>query len=108
MQSRPILTGADAKKTFEVIPQIDVSNIFSPDLAVRKKLAMEIGQAVKQVGFFYAVKPPVSTKLMGMLRCLLFPNPTKPNTFDQMSRSLSSRSSSICHSMPRWEPLSLS
>lgn len=65
-QSRPILKGADAKETFEFVPIVDVSNVFSPDLDVRKKLATEIGRAVREVGFFYAVNPPVATKLMGM------------------------------------------
>ncbi|KFY42142.1 hypothetical protein V494_02576 [Pseudogymnoascus sp. VKM F-4513 (FW-928)] len=63
-QSRPILSGSDAKDTFEFIPIIDVTDIFSPYLEVRKKLAAEIGRAVKDVGFFYAVNPPVSTNLM--------------------------------------------
>ncbi|KFX93731.1 hypothetical protein V490_04722 [Pseudogymnoascus sp. VKM F-3557] len=63
-QSRPILNGSDAKDTFEFIPIIDTTDIFSPDLEVRKKLAAEIGRAVKDVGFFYAVNPPVSTNLM--------------------------------------------
>lgn len=64
-QSRPILNGSDAKDSFEFIPIIDTTDIFSPDLEVRKKLAAEIGRAVKDVGFFYAVNPPVSTNLMG-------------------------------------------
>ncbi|KFY18623.1 hypothetical protein V491_04746 [Pseudogymnoascus sp. VKM F-3775] len=63
-QSRPILNGSDAKDTFEFIPIIDATDIFSPDLEARKKLATEIGRAVKDVGFFYAVNPPVSTNLM--------------------------------------------
>ncbi|CZR70226.1 uncharacterized protein PAC_20127 [Phialocephala subalpina] len=66
-QSRPILKGADAKETFEFIPIVDVTNVFSPDLEVRKKLAVEIGRAVTEVGFFYAVNPPVDTRLMGIL-----------------------------------------
>lgn len=64
-KSRPILNGSDAKDTFELIPIVDVGEIFSPDLGVRKKIATEIGRAVKNVGFFYAVNPPVSTNLMG-------------------------------------------
>ncbi len=70
-QSRPILKGADATQSFEFVPIVDVSNIFSPDLEVRKKLAKEIGRAVTEVGFFYAVNPPVATKLMGMQPRLL-------------------------------------
>lgn len=64
-QSRPILRGPDAKETFEFIPTIDCTNISSPDLEVRKKLAAEVGRAVREVGFFYAVNPPVNPKLMG-------------------------------------------
>lgn len=66
-QSRPILRGPDAKETFEFIPTVDMVNISSPDLEVRKKLATEVGQAMREVGFFYAINPPVETKLMGML-----------------------------------------
>ena len=65
-QSRPILKGADATETFNFIPIVDVSNVFSPDLQVRKKLAAEIGKAVTELGFLYAVNPPVEIKLMGM------------------------------------------
>lgn len=65
-QSRPILKGADATETFEFIPVVDVSDVYSPDLSVRTKLAKEIGRAVTEVGFFYAVNPPVDTKLMGI------------------------------------------
>ncbi len=66
-QSRPILQGADAKETFEFIPIVDVSNVLSPNFEVRKALAAEIGRAVTEVGFFYAINPPVDTKLMGTL-----------------------------------------
>jgi hypothetical protein len=65
-QSRPILRGPNAKDTFEFIPIVDVSNIMSPDLELRKKLAAEVGRAVREVGFFYAVNPPVDPKLMGI------------------------------------------
>lgn len=65
-QSRPILKGVDATETFEFIPIVDVNDVFSPDLEVRKKLAGEIGRAVTEVGFFYAINPPVDVKLMGM------------------------------------------
>ncbi|CAK7235701.1 hypothetical protein SCUCBS95973_009356 [Sporothrix curviconia] len=49
---RPVLIGAQVKRTFDAIPTVDVSNIFSPDLNVRKAIAAE-------VGFFYASNPPV-------------------------------------------------
>ncbi|KIW99318.1 uncharacterized protein Z519_00981 [Cladophialophora bantiana CBS 173.52] len=52
--SRPVLRGAAAKKTFESIPVIDISGIFSSSLEDRKKVASEVGQACREVGFFYA------------------------------------------------------
>jgi non-haem dioxygenase in morphine synthesis N-terminal len=66
-QSRPILQGPDAKETFEFIPTVNMANILSPDLELRKKLAAEVGQAMREVGFFYAINPPVDNKLMGTL-----------------------------------------
>ena len=63
--SRPVLEGADAKKTFDSIPTVDVSNIFSPDLEVRKAIAAEVGKVCEEVGFFYAANPPVSKEKMG-------------------------------------------
>ncbi|KAH8900423.1 Clavaminate synthase-like protein [Thozetella sp. PMI_491] len=62
--SRPILTGSNSKKTFDSIPTVDVSAIFSPDLEVRKGIAKEIAKVCEEVGFFYAVNPPVSTSKM--------------------------------------------
>lgn len=63
--SRPILTGKDAKKTFNSIPTVDVANVFSPDLEVRKAIAREVAKASEEVGFFYAINPPVSYEKMG-------------------------------------------
>ncbi|KAH8658227.1 hypothetical protein BX600DRAFT_514734 [Xylariales sp. PMI_506] len=62
--SRPVLTGANAKKTFDSIPTVDVSNVFSPDLEVRKAIAKEVAKAAEEVGFFYAINPPVSYEKM--------------------------------------------
>lgn len=64
--SRPILRGDQARKTFESIPVVDVSNISSPDFAARQAVAAEVGKAAEEVGFFYALNPPVSTRKMGM------------------------------------------
>lgn len=64
--SRPVLTGSDAKETFNSIPTVDVANIFSPDLEVRRAIAKEVGKACEEVGFFYATNPPVSHEKMGM------------------------------------------
>lgn len=62
---RPILTGTDAKETFSEIPSVDVSDVFSKNLEVRKAIAAKLGQVCEEVGFFYAVNPPVSTEKMG-------------------------------------------
>ncbi|KAF2641651.1 Clavaminate synthase-like protein [Massarina eburnea CBS 473.64] len=52
--SRPVLRGANAQETFESIPVVDVSRIFSSNVDERKKVATEIGKACRDVGFFYA------------------------------------------------------
>lgn len=52
--SRPILRGAAAKKTFETIPVIDVSSIWSEKAEDRNMVASQIGRACRDVGFFYA------------------------------------------------------
>lgn len=52
--SRPVLTGADAKDTFESIPVINVEGMFSDSLEERKKVAAAVGKASREVGFFYA------------------------------------------------------
>lgn len=63
--SRPVLTGAQAKKTFDSIPTVDVSNLFSEDPIARRAIAEEVAKAAEEVGFFYAVNPPVSHEKMG-------------------------------------------
>ncbi len=63
--SRPVLMGDNAKKTFDSIPTVDVAHIFSPDLEVRKMIAKQVAKAAEEVGFFYAVNPPVSYEKMG-------------------------------------------
>ncbi|KAF1964783.1 Clavaminate synthase-like protein [Bimuria novae-zelandiae CBS 107.79] len=62
--ARPVLRGTDAKETFESIPVIDVSGIFSPDLEDRKKVATQIGKACREVGFFYAQNHSVPSDLI--------------------------------------------
>ncbi|RFU28055.1 hypothetical protein B7463_g8280, partial [Scytalidium lignicola] len=52
--SRPILKGAQAKNTFDSIPVIDMTDMFSDSLEDRKRVAKEIGKACQEVGFFYA------------------------------------------------------
>lgn len=58
--SRPVLTGKDAKPTFQEIPQVDMTNIFSESLEERKEVAAKVGKACREVGFFYAVNHGVS------------------------------------------------
>ncbi|KAL3459106.1 Clavaminate synthase-like protein [Aspergillus heterothallicus] len=62
--SRPILTGDKAKKTFDSIPTVDVAGVFSPDPKMRQAIAHEVAKAAEDVGFFYAVNPPVSYEKM--------------------------------------------
>ena len=71
--SRPVLTGVDAKKTFDSIPTVDVANIFSPDLEVRRAIAQNVAKACEEVGFFYAVNPPVSYEKMGRFTIIFSP-----------------------------------
>ncbi|KAL6242317.1 hypothetical protein RBB50_010865 [Rhinocladiella similis] len=59
-RSRPILTGPDAKQTFEEIPVIDFSEVLSSAPEVRQKLAEKVGHAARNVGFFYVKNAPVS------------------------------------------------
>lgn len=63
--SRPVLTGDKATKTFDSIPTVDVANIFSEDIEQRKAIAKELKKACEEVGFFYAINPPVSCEKMG-------------------------------------------
>jgi isopenicillin N synthase-like dioxygenase len=49
-----VLRGADAKETFERIPVVDVSGLFSSNIEERKNVAQQIGKACREVGFFYA------------------------------------------------------
>merc|ERR1711939_71549 len=53
---------AGYKDSFESIPVIDCSTIYSDDIEVRRKLAGEIGKACREVGFFYVKNPPGVTK----------------------------------------------
>jgi hypothetical protein len=65
-RKRPILTGIEAKQTFNEIPSVDCSDVFSKDLEVRKAIAAKLGKACEEVGFFYTTNPPVSIEKMGM------------------------------------------
>lgn len=77
--SRPVLTGQDAKRTFDSIPTVDVSGIYSPDPAVRRAIASEVAKVCEDVGFFYAANPPVSYEKMGALGGTSGPVPHRCN-----------------------------
>lgn len=62
--SRPILIGASAKETFNEIPIIDMSGMFSTSLSDRKKVAQEVGKACQEVGFFYAQNHNVPSEVV--------------------------------------------
>lgn len=61
--SRPILTGAAMKPTFESIPQVDFERAFSESIEERRKVANEVGKAFKEVGFLYAINHGISEDL---------------------------------------------
>jgi hypothetical protein len=65
VECRPILTGAKVKETFDSIPAVDVSQIFSSDSEVRKSIAREVDRAAKDVGFFYLINSCVSSEKFG-------------------------------------------
>lgn len=61
---RPILTGANAKVTFNEIPMIDMQRMFSSSLKDRKALAAEVGKACREVGFFYALNHDIPEEVI--------------------------------------------
>ncbi|ORY07901.1 hypothetical protein BCR34DRAFT_626322 [Clohesyomyces aquaticus] len=61
---RRVLTGQDAKPTFTELPRVDMRRMFSDDFASRKELAVEVGAACRDVGFFYAVNHGVDEKVL--------------------------------------------
>lgn len=61
--TRKILHGTKAK-TFTSIPIIDLTNIDSPSLEVRKAFAQELYDAFSNVGFFYTKGHGVSEELV--------------------------------------------
>jgi hypothetical protein len=61
---RRVLTGAAAKPTFNQVPQIDMRRIYSDSLDDRKELAEEVGEACRNVGFFYAVNHGVDERIL--------------------------------------------
>lgn len=61
---RRVLTGKAAKPTFNEVPKIDMRRIYSDSLDVRKALAKEVGEACRNVGFFYAVNHGVEEEIL--------------------------------------------
>ncbi|KAF2645692.1 Clavaminate synthase-like protein [Massarina eburnea CBS 473.64] len=61
---RRVLTGVDAKPTFNAVPKIDMQRIYSPHLADRQQLADEVGAACRDIGFFYAVNHGIDEELL--------------------------------------------
>lgn len=60
---RPILRDADLKPTFDSIPIVDFTDIYSPSLEKRKSLALEVRKAFTDVGFMYAANHGISASL---------------------------------------------
>lgn len=60
---RPILHGTDLTPTFDSIPIVDFSNIYSPSIEKRKILALEVRKAFTDVGFLYAANHGISATL---------------------------------------------
>lgn len=61
---RQILIGAAAKTTFNKLPKIDVRRIYSDSVSDRQSVAKEVGEACRDVGFFYAVNHGVDEGLL--------------------------------------------
>lgn len=61
---REILTGDRTVETFNEIPLVDVSRIFSDDLKERQAIAKEIADVCKRVGFMYIKNHGVSQDLI--------------------------------------------
>jgi hypothetical protein len=57
---RPVLKGDARVKTFDSIPQVDMSRMWSTSLDDRKAVAREVGKAFREVGFMYAINHGIS------------------------------------------------
>ena len=53
---------------FHSIPIVDISGLFAPDLAARRRVAEEIGRAAREVGFLYVTGHGVPEPLSAELR----------------------------------------
>ena len=63
--SRPVLKGDAKVNTFQSIPQVDMTKMWSPSLEDRKSVAKEVGKAFREVGFLYASNHGISQDLQG-------------------------------------------
>ncbi|KAK4539860.1 hypothetical protein LTR36_010321 [Oleoguttula mirabilis] len=61
--SRPVLKGEAKKQTFETIPQVDFAKMRSDSIKDRKAVALEVGEAFRNVGFLYATNHGISEDL---------------------------------------------
>ncbi|KAH7325557.1 Clavaminate synthase-like protein [Stachybotrys elegans] len=62
-QTRPVLSGADLKPTFEHIPTVDFRNATSDVFEERLAVAREVGKAFTEVGFLYALNHGIDADL---------------------------------------------
>lgn len=67
-QTRPVLSGADLKPTFDSIPAIDFTNATSPVFEERLAVAREVGRAFTEVGFLYAMNHSISDDLQARVK----------------------------------------
>lgn len=76
---------------FKHLPIVDVSGLFSTDLAQRRLAAQYLGQAVREAGFLYIVGHGVSSHLIQNVRLLAhayFDQPLNKKMSDYIGDSL--------------------
>jgi isopenicillin N synthase-like dioxygenase len=61
--SRRVLPQADPNSTFEEIPQVDCSRLYSSSLQERTDIAEAVGKAFREVGFLYAISHGIPVEL---------------------------------------------
>ncbi|KAK5112419.1 hypothetical protein LTR85_011528 [Meristemomyces frigidus] len=61
--SRPVLKGDAKRQTFEEIPQVDFTKMWSDSIQDRKAVALEVDKAFREVGFLYAANHGISEEL---------------------------------------------
>ena len=68
---RPVLKGDARVKTFESIPKIDMSSMWSSSLEDRRSVALEVGSAFREAGFMYAINHGISKDLQDRTACVM-------------------------------------